>query len=236
MSTKDINEMSLYVSPQIKDILANTESVDRKEFLARSEPCDIVTLFTPKRAFGDNPERSKYGTYFMSSFQGSPYTTSKIILSKDTIAGYGLSWLVKGKGAPNDFLAYSWPKYINELYEACLIRVPNLTPTQKGKIIMYVKKNLNRPYDGVGLLRTAWNRFVKNKVKTLFAKGGQTGDVSEKDLESVREGLICSNIIAIAYRMAGVDVSFSNSMYDTWPKDFILSPDTIKVCKLDLSW
>ena len=74
--------------------------------------------------------------------------------------------------------------------------------------------------------------FLQTALNEIRKYRGEE-ELTPKELGELREPLFCSNIIAVAYRAAGYKKPFSKVIYDTWPRDFIISPNTEKICRIE---
>jgi len=218
-----MRELSLVVSTDVKKILYETPMVSKKEFWSSCEPADIMVTFTPKSRV--KTTGAQLFTQMLSTMQRSPYSSSKIVMSRDILAGYGI---VDRGGESPQLDKYSLPKYIGELQEAILIRVPNLENSQKSKITSFIKSRIGLDYASTDLVKSAWDRFFKGRLGSMM-KGRE---MDPKALDQIRDPLICSTIISVAYRAAGVKVDFTEKPYEVWPRDFMLSDNTQKVCRI----
>jgi hypothetical protein len=220
-----VSEMSAFITPGIKKHLRNTPVVSKKEFLEATQPGDIMVTFTPKRKISKS-SFTKLKASMMTLFQASPYTSSKLVYDKRTIAGYdadptaGVNYLQKG----------SLQNFVNRwIQEAMLLRPVGTTPTQVRSVQQYFKKRIGLPYNTDQVMKSAWNRFYK-KLLPFLRKDTK---ITKKELGQAVEPLFCSNIIAISYRAAGYRKPFGKVIFDTWPRDFILSKNTEKICRIE---
>jgi len=217
-----VSEAAMFVTPKIRSALKGTPIVTKKEFLEQIRPCDILVTFTPKKSLQSTFIQVK--AKFMTLFQASPFTSSKLALNRKVIAGYDVD-----PTADNYLQTYSLHNFINRwIQEAMLIRVPDLTPGQKKKIQNYLRSRMGLSYNSDQVLKSAWKRFYK-KILPIF----KDKDPSPTLLTQLREPLFCSNIIAVAYKAAGYKRPFGKNIYDIWPRDFITAPFTEKVCRIE---
>jgi len=217
-----VSEAAMFASPKIRKVLKETPLVTKKEFLDQIQPCDILVTFTPKKTLQSSFVQIK--ARFMSMFQGSPYTSSKLALNNKIIAGYDVDPTVG-----NYLQTYSLHNFINRwIQEAMLIRVPNTTDSQKAKIKSYFQKRMGLDYNTDQVMKSVWKRFYR-KILPFFKD--RTPD--PKLLAQIREPLFCSNIIAVAYKAAGYKRPFGKNIYDIWPRDFITAPFTEKICRIE---
>lgn len=220
-----VSEMSSLITPGVKKHLTNTPKVTKKEFLQAVEPGDIMVTFTPKRKI-QKSGFTQFKAKMMTLFQASPYTSSKLVYDKKTIAGYdadptqGRNFLQKG----------NLENFINRwIQEAMLLRPIGRTPEQVRAVQSYFDKRVGLPYNKDQVMKSAWKRFYKKVLPFL-----RTDDSPPpKKLQEIVEPLFCSNIIAVAYKSAGYRKRFGKVILDTWPRDFIISPYTEKICRIE---
>lgn len=227
----NINESAFFISSKIKNILDNTPKVTKKEFYSRVQTGDIIVGFSPKSVIKDYP-LAKVISKIMASVQGSPYTTSKLVVDKDTAIGYGIRRLDKDE--KNRILTYPIKKLVFDRQELCLIRIKDATNDQKEKAVDYMLKRIGVEYDGLSLYKTAWDRFFKMRLLFIF---NEPAPEDNRVLRHLKTPLICSNIIAVAYRVAGYTRQFNRvKIFRVWPKDFLLDENTEKICRVEYSY
>lgn len=220
-----VSEMAAFVTPGIKKYLRSTPKVTKKEFLNTVKPGDIMVTFTPKRKI-QKSGFTKFKAKMMTLFQASPYTSSKFVYDRKTIAGYdadptaGVNYLQKG----------SLSNFVNRwIQEAMLLRPIGTTPEQIRAAQQYFKRRIGLPYNHDQVMKSAWKRFYKKLLPFLR----KDYSPPPKKLGEMVEPLFCSNIIAVAYKSAGYQKRFGKVILDTWPRDFILSPNTEKICRIE---
>ncbi len=224
-----VNEMAWFLTPSVKKIHNEIPKVTKKEFIEQIQPADIVVAFTEKKLI-EKYLTVKLSAKFMATLQGSPYTTSKFILDKNTIAGYGVS--------PRDTMTGSKvgtmpiPKYMRWRAECALIRVKGLTESQRDKAVNYVRSRVGLSYGNSDLYKSVWDRFTKRKLVSFF--GDKKLDV--KSTNAIQQPLFCSTLVSTAFLAAGIKKQFNGKHhYDVWPVDFLMADITEKVCKFDYS-
>ena len=218
-------EMAFYISPTMKKILDNIPKVTRKEFINRAQPCDIIVAFSPKKSLSSVP--LKFLAKIVATFQGSPYTSSKVVLDKEDVGGYGIK-STKGLG-DSKLQIVPIKQAMNDRVESCLIRLPDLTDGQKKKIISYIRKRKGMLYSSGDLFKTVWNRATNRKALNFM----NDRSMDTKEIKKAFVPLFCSTIIStIFYALKKIKFNNSNP-YDTWPKDFVLDDRTEKICKID---
>lgn len=224
-----VNEMSYFVSGSVKQVLRRVEVVTKKELLSRVQIGDIMVSFTANKPLKNKFGAKQYGK-ILAAFQGSPYTSSKVILDKNYAAGYGITTNMK---VPSDNKVEKVPiaQAIRARSEICLIRI-NTSDAIKKKAMRWVNSRMGLAYAESDLLKTMWDRFTNRKFLPFFKKN----NLDPEELKSLQHPLFCSTIISIAYFVAGYKEKFNgHHPYDVWPRDFILDDNTEKLCKIDYS-
>jgi hypothetical protein len=224
-----VNEMSYFVSGDVKQILAQTPVVTKKELLSKIIPGDIMVAFTANKSLKDKFGAKQYGK-ILAAFQGSPYTSSKVALDKNYAAGYGITTNMK---MPSDNKVEKVPlrQAISDRSEICLIRL-DTTDAIKKKAMRWINSKMGLAYSESDLLKSTWDRFTNRKFFPFFKKN----NLDPNELKELQHPLFCSSIIAIAYYVGGYKDKFNNHHpYDVWPRDFILDKNTEKICKIDYS-
>lgn len=222
--TIPISELTYFTTPKAREIIRQTPKTTKKDFIARSQPGDIIVAFSSKKQFA-LAKKAKIVGKLMATFQGIPYTTSKLVMNNNYVGGYGLRVI------PNPNLNKVEKIKIEDAFkgrtEALLIRL-NVTNAQKQRAISFLEQKMGLDYASSDLLKTAWLRLVR---KTGILKGK---DIDPKIVGLLQKPLFCSNLISIAYKTAGYQKLFNKALtWETWPRDFILDENTEKICKVD---
>ncbi len=182
--------------------------VGRGEFLSMLRPCDILVTFLDSKKFSfQNAAFAK----FIKTFQGGKFASSKLYTGQGELIGYG------AKKGPVRISSLKISTFMNRQGGIAICRYPGLTDSQKKKIVNYVRSRINTPYASSQLLKTAVDR-ISGRVL-----GGFFEDLSVEDIETMKEPLICSNLINLAYISAGVYPVPSKHPLDVWPVDFLTS-------------
>jgi len=221
-----INEMAFFIAPSVKKILNDTLTVTKKTFIESTQPGDIIVAFTANKTLKDHFIGAMYSK-LMATFQGSPYTTSKMVLDDETVGGYGIR--LRESYLDNNVEKLSLASAVSARSELMLIRV-KASDTQKQKAVNFLKSKMGLSYSDSDLFKSVWNRLTNRKLIHFF----KDKPLDKKQIADIQTPLFCSTIIAAAYYVAGFKEQFNDShLYDTWPKDFILSDNTEKICKVD---
>lgn len=220
-----VSEMAAFVTPSVKRYLKETPKVSKRELLDTVEPGDILVTFTPKRKILKSTF-TNFKAKLMTLFQASPYTSSKLVYTKKIIAGYDAAPIT----GLNILQSSNIDNFVNRwIQEAMLIRPIGKTDAQVKGVQSYFKRRFGLAYNKDQVMRSAWKRFYK-KIFPFLRKETK---LTPKQLGELTEPLFCSNIIAVAYRAAGYRKPFGKVIYDTWPRDFIVSPNTEKICRIE---
>ena len=125
-----VNEMSYFVSSNVKQILSRVPVVTKKEMLSKAQIGDIMVSFTANKNIKEKFGAKQYGK-ILAAFQGSPYTSSKVIIDKNYAAGYGITTNIK---VPSDNKVEKVPiaQAIRARSEICLIKVNTSAATDAG--------------------------------------------------------------------------------------------------------
>jgi len=220
-----LSELTFFTTPKVKKIIKNTPTVTKKEFINRMKPGDIIVAFSSKKQF-KKTSSTKLIAKLMATFQGIPYTTSKLVLNNNLVGGYGLK--VVNSASENKVDTVTIHELFKGRVEAILIRPIKATEDQKQKSISFILQKKGLSYSSSDLLKTAWKRLIR---KSRILKGR---NISQEIIKTIQKPLFCSNIISLAFRSAGYKDKFNNSLtWETWPRDFILDKNTEKICKVD---
>jgi hypothetical protein len=222
-----MKEMSYYTAPDVQQILDNTPSVTKKEMVAQAQPGDVMVAFTATKTIRDS-WGAKLFAKLMATFQGSPYTSSKMVMADGSVAGYGVT--IRKEYAGNVIDKVPIAEAVRARGEICLIRVADASPAQRKKAVQFVKSKMGLGYSDLDLYKSIWNRLTKRKFLPFF----KDKTLNKEQLQSIQEPLFCSTLITVAYHVAGYRKRFNNMHpYDVWPKDFILADNTEKLCRIE---
>lgn len=221
-----VNEMSFYVSKNIQQVLDIIPRVTKKELILRSQPGDIMVAFTADKDLKDKFGASMFAKV-LAAFQGSPYTSSKLVLDSNYVGGYGIS--TSGGNPDNVVEKVPIALAVRERSEVALIRV-NTSLAVKKKAVNWVKSKIGLSYADSDLLKSTWDRFTNRKFFPFF----KDKTLDKEQLKALQTPLFCSTLISLAYYVGGYKQKFNNmNHFDNWPRDFILDENTEKVCRID---
>jgi len=222
-----VSEISFYTSPSVKKIIKQTPLVTKNEFVNKMIPGDIVVAFSAKKQF-IKTKHAKFMAKLMATAQGTPYTSSKMVIDKNHVAGYGIQ--IIDKPEENKITVKSLKQFVSARPEMMLLRIPELTDAHIKKSISFIRKRIGLSYNSSALFKTAWNRLVGRKLIPLM----KDKPLKPDEVNAIQEPLFCSNLITLALISAGFTKRFNNkNTWDTWPRDFIISDLTRKICRVD---
>lgn len=205
---------------RLTSLLAGSPVVNGAEMYRRSQPCDIILTITPDY-FLHNPVRRACNK-ILRLVLASPYTSSKIYLGNDVLAGFGLNV----KRAKSVIRTVGYRKYLSLLKNACLLRVPGLTGAQQSRILRFVAQKLGSTFDLKLAVQSFWRRAAYQFKGNLEKAGSR----SQREAQAEIPFHTCSTIISAAFFRAGIDFLPDPAL--VWPIDFIFSPQTTIVCRL----
>jgi len=224
-----VSEITFFTSPAVKRIMKQVPLVTKKEFTNAMEPGDIVIAFSAKKQFV-RTKHAKFMAKLMATAQGTPYTSSKLVVDKGHVAGYGIQ--IIDRPEENKITIMPKNKFVAARPEMMLIRIPELTDAQKKKTISFVRKRIGLSYNSSDLFKTAWNRLVGRKLLPFL----KDKPMNPEEVNMIQEPLFCSNMITLALISAGFTKKFNGkNPWDTWPRDFILADFTDKLYRIDYS-
>jgi len=222
-----VSEITFYTSPSVKLAMKKVPLVTKKEFTNAMQPGDIVVAFSAKKQFVKT-KHAKFLAKLMATAQGSPYTSSKLVVDSGHVAGYGIQ--IIDKPEENKITVMEKNKFVSARPEMMLIRIPELTEQQIKQAISFVRKRIGLSYSGSDLFKTAWNRLVGRKLLPFL----KDKPLNPEEVNMIQEPLFCSNMITLALTSAGFTKKFNGKpAWDTWPRDFIISDFTEKLYRID---
>ena len=220
MKNKEIINEVFQGTPAIRARLRNTPIVSKRKFIQMAEPCDIFVTKTP--GYNLKTSSSRVISKMLSFAQGSPYTSSKLLLPDGNLIGYGVDY----DQDPTYLSKMKLKDYMIRCDFACMVRVPNITEEQKQKVYKYLLDRQTVPYNKIGLLKTAWNKIMPDFVRLDF-KIEEPED--RRVVRGYKKALFCSTIISMAFLYIGI-VLFEKPL-EAWPRNFILTPKAILVSR-----
>lgn len=225
-----ISEVSFYTSPVIKKILSNVPIVTKKEFVENIQKGDIIVAFSAKKQI-IKTKLAKFVAKLLASAQGSPYSSAKFAIDDNSVAGYGIQ--IIDRPEENKITKMNKRNFVTARSEMMLIRIPDLTDKQKTKAAAFIKKRIGLAYQGSDLLKTSWNRLIRRKFFHFL----KDKPLDPSTINMIQEPLFCSNMITLALISGGYKERFNNkNPWDTWPRDFIISNKTSKICRIETSY
>lgn len=218
----DPNDMRLVEGSEllVKSInISDIPNATLTNFFNTIQPCDLLVT----KAKNYDSMFSKFRAKILAYVQGGKFVSIRMVESPTTIIGYGVH--VGLKHGQNVLMSRKLKAWIKHIDTVIVLRVPNLTDEQKHTIISFLKKHRSLSYNKVGVTTSFINRFLER----VF---GRHTDIDTKDVADALNPMFCSNILAKAFRIAGVELKFNISDNLIWPKDFVLNDQIEKICKL----
>lgn len=221
----NINDQVYYefvnVSPTIRYVLKHIPKVSEREFLENIKKGDVITAQLNKENFTSTARFLTSRT--MGLAQGGVFTTIKMATGDNTVIGYGTevgTKLDKNRTRLRERPIKRWIKHYDN---AVLIRIPELTDEQKETAVKYMRSKKGLKYDTKQLTSSAFKRI---NLRSLEDNPHQDPNLEDPGPQ------FCSTIIAYAFKKSGINLHFINDIDNIWPRDFLLSPHTIKICQL----
>lgn len=221
MKNEEIINEVFQGTPAVRARLRNTPVVSKRNFVKMAEPCDIFVTRTP--GYNLKTSSARIISNVISFAQGSPYTSSKLLLPDGNLIGYGVDY----DQDPTYLSKMKLTDYIVRCDFACMIRVPSLTEEQKQKIYNYLLTRQRVPYNNIGLLKTAWNKIMPDFLRADFKIENPE---DKRVIRGYRKALFCSTIISMAFLYIGI-VLFEKPL-EAWPRNFILTPKAVLVARI----
>ena len=194
----------------VQKLIDNAKVLDRKGFEESIKEGDIIIPY----------KRAKYVTGLIGTivtklnrlFQGSSFTSCKLVGKEGKeIIGYGV---VAGKGNINKA---GVKKFLDMHEGAVVLRHPGMTDEIRKKVtkIIYAKKEEQVPYDPGTLFTSIWHHIFRRT----------TNKENKEWTNSEKAKLMCSNMINLIYKHAGLTIKYDSGIGDKyiWPKDILLS-------------
>jgi len=224
-----ISELTFFTSPAVKKIINDVPVVHKQEFIDNMRKGDIIVAFTAKKQIlRVNKKSLLFISKIMASFQGSPYTSSKLVIDDKHVAGYGIK--IIDKPEENKIYKLTYDEFVNDREEMMLIRLKDASKNQIDKACNFVRERVGLDYQSSDLLKTMWNRFTGRKLFPFL----KDKTLQPEEISMIQEPLFCSNMISLAYRAAGYNNLFNNkNPWDVWPRDFIVDDRTEKIVRVD---
>jgi hypothetical protein len=214
-----VQESTLYTSPAIKRIISSIPLVTKKHAIELVHPGDILLAYKPKKYM---VSISQFTENFISTFQQSPYSSSKYIISKDRVIGYGLPDNDgKTLGTMEE---WDIKRYFRILQEGCIVRIDKMTDKKAAIGAKYMRDKGQNKYDFIGLEKAWWNRVVREK-------GIHFKIQEQQAINEVTHALTCGSLIALSLKKAGAYPKFERSVLNVWPKDFLTTPGITPICR-----
>ncbi len=151
-------------------------------------------------------------------FQGSSFTSCKLIGFKNRIIGYSAKFKeTKHKGVESNTIRQWFTKGGGGVV---ILRYPNITLQQQQIIVDYMKNRIGLEYNNTMMYDSLWSRITGRSKEALSPEEEQVYLINKKPL-------ICSTIINFAYLKAGINLNFKKLKNNlaVWPKSFLACED-----------
>ena len=231
MSEVAYSTEDFFIDNKIEDVLGKTEAVNKREdFISMAKSGDVLlTSNIP----ADIRKKNMIGKAFVKSLtivQRSPFSSIKLVVSPSKLIGYGLS-----SRPHTPFAYYSFPVFLRKTFKAVLLRTNAATEEDKQKVVSWALERKDIVYGGDQLVKTFFNRLLRESIIQIPIDGGNN-EITQAEAQDWRNPLICSSIIAMAYKSAGLNLDLGRkSLFNVWPRDFLLSKDFYPVCQIDIN-
>jgi len=228
---ENLNEFVVLRS-DVRHIIENIPYTTKKKLLDMIQPLDILVVGTPRIPGLNRFEKvtGSISSTIQKIIQGSEYNSCKIVsLDKQYIYAYGLDPLFGLQHEEKRFSKYPLKDYIRIMRNGCLVRVPNLEYDQKLKMQRYLNSKLGLSYNTSEVVKIGWNKLIKYLP---FLKIDIEAPENKEELIKMKDGLICSTIISMAF-IYGANIKLTENPMEVWPNDFISSSETQKIARID---
>lgn len=230
MNQYEYQTEGLLLDDRIKEVVDSAPEVKkRKQMIEQAEPGDILLVRT---APSEVKKKSFVGKAFSKALpvaQRSPFTSSKLVVNNSKLIGYGLS-----SRPHTPFAYYSFNVFLRRTYMALLMRTDKATKEEKKDVVKWALERKDTIYGGDQLVKSFFNRLLKESILQIPIDEGDN-QITAEEAKEWRNPLICSSVLAMAYKAAGVDLDLGRkSLFNVWPREFAISPDFYPVCKIDL--
>lgn len=227
------------ISPAIIQVTESVPSVDEDTFITNAQPGDIVASYTRKEI---HPNLLSYfGSRTMGLFQGGLFTSLKMISTDNKIIGYGVHF---GDAGIQEKPIKDWIEYQGG---AILMRIPSLTNKQKNNMVEFLRNRDGLSYNFSQLIGSVFKRIKDNTLNTIVGEksllNGQPININDDRslskyikqvkmyLKNYNDPLICSTVIYLALKSVGSKIILAYDPFEVWPRDFLISKQTTKICK-----
>lgn len=225
-NSKYVDESLIY-SSKLLGIIENTPLVSRRKFYESYKPGDILVSYATRKGI---ELRGELVPKIISMIQRQPYSTSKILFDNNKICGYATDFKeFKRKQVLVSCNKFDY--YLSFMTRGMLVRIPEMDEQKLQKIKEYMNKRIGLQYSNKSVLQNFVYRILHINFPGFKLK---TYEEVDEEILNKMEPLICSTVISLALLSAGINIKFSTSPYSVWPKDFILSDSTEKICRIDI--
>jgi hypothetical protein len=222
-----LSEVSFFISPRVNKHIRETPKVKKKEFVDEIRKGDIIVAFSAKKQFMKT-KMAKFMAKLLATAQASPYSSAKFAIEDNMVAGYGIQ--VISRPGENKITKKNTRDFVTARSEMMLLRISNITKQQIDDAANFIIKRIGTKYSGSDLYKTSWNRLTNRRLFSFL----KNKPLTPEEVNLIQEPLFCSNLISLALVSAGYKKRFNNqNPWDAWPRDFIVSDLTDKICRID---
>lgn len=200
-------------------LIADIPVVSKAEFHRQTQLCDIL-LTIPPTAYVSSVF-SRCWIQVSALAQACQYCSAKIYLGENIVAGYGF----RLRGEKAVFRGIPYRKFLHFLDKAILIRVTGLTSHQQHNIRRFVAGRLGTGFDCGWVLRS----FFQRQLRGAAPKRPDREYLHQRGAKGLP--LTCATMISLPFYQEGI--AFHRDPWLTWPVDFIRSPHTLKLCRIE---
>lgn len=225
-----IDVESLLVAKSVEKVLARTPKVNNyKDMIALTQPADVLLLGSVESRIRRMKGLKKLPERLMAKLnpilQRSPFNSSKMVVDQTKLIGYGLRREgLRGKFPPRFPVGdYSFPYYARQFSNALILRHNDITPESARDAVQFMLDSKDTDYNNKQLIFSIFRRLTKEIIPV-----GRGVRLTEEDKNVYKNAkntpLICSVIIAYAFRAAGLPITEKvNRINSVWPVDLLVS-------------
>ena len=211
---EDDVSMELFFSRNatVRDVIKKCPKVSIDELKSIAREGDAITV----TRVGKDTWKSWTNKHIM---QGQSFTSLKMIGPNcDSVIGYGVTLSEDGGGIISE---YDWNSFVDTCRAIVICRPIQATPEQLHEAYEYMRvmQGRNIKYMSVTANLASCIRHILQ-----FGKRDNKTPMTREELEQWKGPMICSSVVAAAWRYAGIDNGFhSVKEKDVWPRDYLLS-------------
>ena len=211
---EDDISMELFFSRNatVRDVIKKCPKVSIDELKSIAREGDAITV----TRVGKDTWKSWTNKHIM---QGQSFTSLKMIGPNcDSVIGYGVTLSEDGGGIISEV---DWNTFVDTCRAIVICRPVQATPEQLHEAYEYM-----RVMQGRNIKYMSFTANLASCIRHIFQYGKRDNKtpMTKEELEQWRGPMICSTVVAAAWRYAGIDNGFhSIKEKDVWPRDYLLS-------------